>query len=373
MKLSGVLEREKLKERFNGFNLRVENLMVWVPKSNKFQNKIQKKIILRGISTNFLEGSITAIVGPSGSGKTTFLNYLSGRQDNSQMFRTYCDYYLNETKIKNVNHFKNIIGYVLQDNILEARNTPREIFTYYARLRGHKNPKESAQKVIDSMYLKKCADTIVGDVFHRGLSGGEKKRTSIGVELVSQPNLMFLDEPTTGLDSTTALDIIMNINELKNKGMTIICTMHQPSEEIMALFDKVIMLVDGNLVYDDIPSNIMSCLTELGFHKNQFETPIEFFMKIVDKDDIRISLIEKSDAIDETQVTCVHNERIKKLHNFHKDSGTPNHPRLISNKDNLSELEHLAATKNQHISFFAQFAIIFALYSNLFFQNLPLK
>lgn len=82
----------------------------------------------------------------------------------------------------------------------------------------------------------------MGDEFIRGISGGQKKRVNIGIELIQNPNLLFLDEPTTGLDSTTALNIMQTIEKLKRRGITIICTLHSPSTKIMELFDKVIIL-----------------------------------------------------------------------------------------------------------------------------------
>ena len=366
---SSLMDRERAMGGYNGFNLRVENLMVWVAESKKFRNHTPKKAILKGINTEFKEGTITAVVGPSGSGKTTFLNFLACRQNNSQMFKNHCDYYLNNTAIKDVNAFKNIIGYVLQEDVMECRNTPRQLFTYYAKLRGHADPAKTAQRVIDVMYLRKCADTVVGDVFNRGLSGGEKKRTSIGIELVSEPNLLFLDEPTTGLDSTTALDIVMNITELKKKGMTIICIIHQPSEEIMALFDNVVMLVDGNLIYNDAPYNIMTRLNSLGFHKNQFETPIEFFMKIVDKDDTRITLDNKFDKIDELEVERIHKERIETLLEIQNSIYDEKYEPILDQDGHLNELQELARTKNQPISLTAQTILIFNQYSKLFYKN----
>lgn len=82
------------------------------------------------------------------------------------------------------------------------------------------------------MGLKKCAETYVGNSLIRGLSGGEKKRTSVGVELLINPSLIFLDEPTTGLDSTTALNLVKFLNRLAHSGRTVVTTIHQPSSEI---------------------------------------------------------------------------------------------------------------------------------------------
>lgn len=371
MSQSSILDLENaMVDRYNGFDLRVEDLIIWMPEVKKFKTHIPRKAILKGVNTEFRKGTLTAIVGPSGSGKTTLLNFLAGRQDTSQMFRTYCNYYLNSAKIQNVNQFKNIIGYVLQEDILEARNTPRQIFTFYSKLRGYKDPARECERVVQAMYLQKCQDTIVGDIFHRGLSGGEKKRTSIGVELVSKPNLLFLDEPTTGLDSTTALDIIMNINELKKQDMTIVCTIHQPSEEIMALFDKVIMLVDGQLVYDDSPTNLLSRLTEIGLQKNRFETPIEFFMKSVDRDEVKIYLIERGLPSADEDVFKVYQQRIQQLSIIQDRESRKNLRTMHTTTENkFEDLEALAATKNQYIPFPSQFAILFGNYSRLFFTD----
>lgn len=350
----------------DGFNLTVKNLMVWVPEEKKIGNQTPKKAILKGINAEFKQGTITAIIGPSGSGKTTFVNYLSGRQDTSQMFRTHCDYYLNGSKIKDVNKFKNIIGYVMQEDIMETRNTPRQLFEHYAKLRGYPDSKKTAEIIIDSMYLKKCADTVVGDVFVRGCSGGEKKRTTIGIELISNPNLLFLDEPTTGLDSTTALDIIMNVVELKKKGMTIICTIHQPSEEIMALFDKIIMLVDGNVVYDDTPANILPHLNSLGFEKTEFETPIEFFMKIMDKDDIKIHQLTKTGIINAEEVDKIYEQRVHQFVSHQKQIIFKNDKPFEENPEQIKALQQIAETKNKPLPFFSQFGILFSYYARLF-------
>lgn len=85
------------------------------------------------------------------------------------------------------------------------------------------------EEIISVLGLTKCADTYVGNALIRGVSGGEKKRTSIGVELLINPSIIFLDEPTTGLDSTTALNVISFLNKMAKAGRTIVSTIHQPS------------------------------------------------------------------------------------------------------------------------------------------------
>jgi ATP-binding cassette subfamily G (WHITE) protein 2 len=99
----------------------------------------------------------------------------------------------------------------MQDDVLLDTMTPRESFQFSAKLRITGTPEEKAEKVeklITDLKLSKCANSRIGSVLQRGISGGERKRTSIGVELITDPSILFLDEPTSGLDSYTALVVI---------------------------------------------------------------------------------------------------------------------------------------------------------------------
>lgn len=90
---------------------------------------------------------------------------------------------------------------------------------------------------------------MVGGTLIRGVSGGERKRTSIGVELLTNPSLIFMDEPTTGLDSATSFNVLQIIKSLAKNGRTVISTIHQPSSEIFDMFDKLLLLVQGELIF----------------------------------------------------------------------------------------------------------------------------
>ena len=97
----------------------------------------------------------------------------------------------------------------------------------------------------------------MGSTLLRGISGGERKRTSIGVELLTNPSLIFMDEPTTGLDSATAFNVLEIMKSLAKNGRTVISTIHQPSSEIFDMFDKLLLLVQGELIYQvDLNKNI---------------------------------------------------------------------------------------------------------------------
>lgn len=355
---------------YEGFDLKFKDLMVWVPEHKKFGKVIPKKAILKGISSHIKPGTMTAIIGPSGSGKTTLLNFLAGRQDTSQMFKTYCQYYINDTEISSINEFKNIIGYVLQEDIMETRLSPRKLFEFYGKLRGRKDYEAKAQEIIEDLNLVKCAETVVGDVFVRGISGGEKKRTSIGIELVSEPNLLFLDEPTTGLDSTTALDIIKTLAALRDKGITIITTIHQPSQAIMSLFDKVLLIGDGNILFDGKPSQIPIMLERLGFEVPQFDPPMEYFMRVIDKDDIRIELTEKYGEENEEDVIKIHKERLDKfIADAKYQASTHAEDIQVVKPNDIETLRRIASSKNQMINGLSQMGIFLRLYFHMFFRD----
>lgn len=357
----------------NGFHLEVRDLLVWVEEKKSLFGKVVSpaKAIIKGVSTEFKPGTITAIIGPSGSGKTTILNYLAGRMNESLKFKTYSEYYLNSTLIENLNEFKNVTGYVLQEDLMETELTPRQTFEHYAKFRAHPNPKETANGIIDDLDLHRAADTIIGNEFKRGVSGGEKKRVNIGIELVSNPNLLFLDEPTTGLDSVTAFDIINQLFKLKKQGMTIVTVLHAPSNEILALFDKIVVLVSGELVYDGPPDHIGERLKHFNFELPRFENPVEYFMKIIDKDDIRIAMAKEKGVVIDEEVNEIYKKRISCMVELQKIE-TQKKIEISNNrvtKTTIDDLRKISAEKNKRRNFITQTFLLTKLFAYLFFKD----
>lgn len=157
----------------------------------------------------------------------------------------------------------------------------------------------------------------------------------------------------------------MNLAELKKTGMTIVCTIHQPSEEIMALFDKVIVLSDGHIIYQETsPYEIQSHLDSMNFHKQSTESPM--VLKIVDKDNVIVNLMELNDTIDDEKIDRIYQDRVKL---FLKRYNQKSLDSLINNtimKDSYKSLKELAQSKNQHINFFKQCWYLFSYYYDLF-------
>ena len=109
------------------------------------------------------------------------------------------------------------------------------------------------EDTIDMMGLQECAETLIGGWIRRGISGGERKRTSIAYEMITKPSLLLLDEPTSGLDSTTAFRIMLLMRQQAQRGMSILATIHQPSSELFMIFDRIILLSEGYTVYNGPP------------------------------------------------------------------------------------------------------------------------
>lgn len=126
------------------------------------------------------------------------------------------------------------------------------------------------------------ADTECGSVTRKRISGGERKRTAIGVELITDPSIIFLDEPTSGLDSFRATSIVKLLRDLAHKKhKTIIATIHQPNSFAFSLFDRLIMLMDGYCIYQGGAKESVEYFRKNGFEMKKAYNPADYFMKIL--------------------------------------------------------------------------------------------
>ena len=147
------------------------------------------------------------------------------------------------------------------------------------------DPKDDINKrideVISSLKLDKAANTKIGGSMVKGVSGGERKRTSIGVELITDPNMIFLDEPTTGLDSFTANTIVNVMGDLAKSGKTVIWTIHQPNSETYEWFDRLMLLAAGRIIYLNKAELAVNFFTSIGYQWPPQTNPADFFMEII--------------------------------------------------------------------------------------------
>ncbi|KAM3690248.1 hypothetical protein ACB098_09G110400 [Castanea mollissima] len=240
----------------------------------------EEKDILNGITGSVNPGEVLALMGPSGSGKTTLLNLLGGRliQPTVRGSITYNDHPYSK-------FLKSRIGFVTQDDVLFPHLTVKETLTYAALLRLPKTlTKEQKEKraidVIHELGLERCQDTMIGGSFVRGVSGGERKRVSIGNEIIINPSLLFLDEPTSGLDSTTAMRTVQLLQDIAEAGKTVVTTIHQPSSRLFHKFDKLILLGKGSLLYFGKASEATVYFSSIGCSPLIAMNPAEFLLDL---------------------------------------------------------------------------------------------
>jgi len=253
------------------------------------QKPMKDRTILNNLSGFVSPGSMLAIMGPSGSGKTTLLNVLAGRI-NRKRFQGNV---LVNNHPANRSVLKVVAGYVPQDDILYGSQTIYEAFLFYAHLKlphlSQQDKDSRCRKLIDELGLQKVADSYIGYVgadaassgLQRGISGGERKRTSIGCQLIADPSLLFLDEPTTGLDSFAAEAIIRVLARQLQFGRTIIFTIHQPSTDVMKLFDQLMIIAHGRTVYFGPQSCTLKYFASVGYPCPPDENPGDHFVEII--------------------------------------------------------------------------------------------
>ncbi|KAF3931873.1 hypothetical protein ABW19_dt0207363 [Dactylella cylindrospora] len=234
--------------------------------------------ILDGIDADMPSGQLTALIGASGSGKTSMLNVISHRMTGSNMAKSGTITFNGKPESQRIK-----TAYVIQQDILIPTLTVRETLRYAAKLRlpssvSSEEKNDIVESIILELGLKDCANTRIGDSEHKGCSGGEKRRTSIGVQLLSNPSVLYLDEPTTGLDAATAHQLIITLKNLAKKGRTIITTIHQPRSEIWNLFDRIILLSRGKPVYCGTQTNALPYFSSLGYDLPEFFNPADYLI-----------------------------------------------------------------------------------------------
>uniref|UniRef100_A0A671WBZ3 Broad substrate specificity ATP-binding cassette transporter ABCG2 n=1 Tax=Sparus aurata TaxID=8175 RepID=A0A671WBZ3_SPAAU len=221
---------------------------------------------------------LNAILGPTGSGKSSFLDILAARKDPSGLS--------GEVLIDRAPqppNFKCLSGYVVQEDVVMGTLTVRENLRFSAALRLPCSVPQSEKEarvnhLIKELGLTKVADSKVGTQMTRGISGGERKRTNIGMELIIDPSVLFLDEPTTGLDASTANSVLLLLKR------TIILSIHQPRYSIYRLFDTLTLLVNGKMVYHGPAPNALDYFANIGYPCEPHNNPADFFLDVINGD-----------------------------------------------------------------------------------------
>jgi ABC-type multidrug transport system ATPase subunit/uncharacterized protein with PQ loop repeat len=254
----------------------------------------QPKVLLKSVSGTARKARTLAVMGPSGAGKSTFLNGICGRLATGPELKLDGTAYLNNVLF--LAKYKPLVSYVAQDDIVMGKDTPREALTFSYRMRAGASAEE-AKVVVDRMLqhlsLESCADTLLGiPGLIKGVSGGEKKRVNIGSELIVNPMILLLDEPTTGLDSVNALRVGQLLQTLAHEEKrTVICTIHTPSSELYDVFDDVLLLAKGSVVYHGACKDAPAYFASVGYPVPSRMNPSEHFMKLLQLPEDQLDVI----------------------------------------------------------------------------------
>ncbi|XP_073011839.1 ABC transporter G family member 45-like isoform X1 [Typha latifolia] len=261
---------------------------------------------------------MTLVLGPPGSGKSTFLRALSGKLENSLKFHGRVTYNGEELSTSNPQY---MCAYVSQFDLHHAEMTVRDTINFSSHLLGTENDfkmlggavrkkKATVNKfdseidaflkattcgegsnlttnyVLKMLGLSECADTIIGDEMRRGISGGQKKRVTIGEMLVGFSRCFFMDDISTGLDSSTTFEIIKFLQQMAHlMDLTLVISLLQPPPETFNLFDDVILLSEGQIAYQGPRENVNEFFELMGFRCPDRKNIADFLQEVISKMD----------------------------------------------------------------------------------------
>ncbi|XP_044265632.1 protein scarlet isoform X2 [Tribolium madens] len=262
-----------------GVTLAWNDVSVYI--QTKKKGKTTCKRIINGVTGAVKAGSLVALMGASGAGKSTLMSTLAYRNASGACVEG--DILINGRPIGD--YMKYISGFMHQEDIFIGSLTVLEHMNIMARLKLDRKTTQQERnskiyEILKSLGLTKCLNTRIGiNGESKVLSGGEKKRLAFATELLTDPPILFCDEPTTGLDSYSAQKIITMMNTMACSGKTILCTIHQPSSDIFAIFSQLILMADGRIAFMGSAASALDFFEKAGYRCPTSYNPADFFIK----------------------------------------------------------------------------------------------
>nr|XP_034179565.1 protein scarlet-like isoform X2 [Osmia lignaria] len=277
-----------------------DNLTVAVPRKRELLRTIYRKLtrrpfeeslmILKRVSGRAVTGNLIAIMGPSGAGKTTFLATLSGR-----VVPTLGTVKIND-QILPREIISKISSYLPQFDVLPTSLTIEEHLRFTNALKTDHNSRQrkfQISKLLFDLGLIDCKDTLIGK-----LSGGQRKRVSLASELITKPKILFLDEPTTGLDTFSAMQVIQTLRRISLETI-VFCTIHQPCMDVYNLFTHILLMAEGRTAYHGSIDDATKFFSSLGYECPVGFDESEYYIKLISPKYPGSSLINFDDDDDD--------------------------------------------------------------------------
>ncbi|XP_023936206.1 ATP-binding cassette sub-family G member 1-like [Bicyclus anynana] len=311
--------------------------------------------ILHSVSGEFRSGELTCILGPSGAGKSTLLDILAGYTSIGVDGRITVNGHARDMRV-----FKKLSSYIMQDDLLQPRLTVKESMMIAADLKLGKELGKPEKELIVEEILQTLGLWDHVNTMSQNLSGGQSKRLSVALELVNNPPIIFLDEPTTGLDVVSIRHLVVLLRLLSRQGRTIICTIHQPSASLFSLFDRVYVLSRGLCCYQGAAPLLVPYLSEIGHVCPTTHNPADFVLE---------TLLGNMDASAQMSELCQNGKLCRRLDRITRDGRRP----VLHSDESIQRIfvELVAKEQMQKMefptSFMTQFTILI---KRMFTQNI---
>jgi ABC-type multidrug transport system ATPase subunit len=260
-----IIEDDEAKDLLNSCEVGFEGIKLILKQKGSKPDRVILDGSLKGKAS---PGRMLAVMGPSGSGKSSLIHAVAGRIKQDKKLTLSGERYVNGQRLSGDSILP--AAFIEQDVNFFPHMTVKETLDFRVELKlGSKLSKSGRDDVVsnlmDILGLKESEHTIVGNAKVRGLSGGERKRLSIACELISSPPVIVLDEPTSGLDSYQATQLTGFLRKLADSGKTIIAVIHQPSQQVFSMFDDLVLVSEGHMMYYGEIEKVRSYLQSLGY------------------------------------------------------------------------------------------------------------